>query len=135
MRLHQTIINIRHTFSELMDNTNHSTVTPKVPGNRIGLKNFSRWRRNILMTWLRKNRDNPYPCEFSKNRLGEECGLTNVQIWNWFTNARKRLVFLQLKQISGWAKSSLRQNDWRWTFSSASYYFWHLSYSVAVTKD
>jgi hypothetical protein len=43
-----------------------------------------------LRTWLRANRDHPYPTLETKRELAQECGLTEKQVTTWFTNTRAR---------------------------------------------
>eukprot|EP01119_Soliformovum_irregulare_P012749 TRINITY_DN3336_c0_g1_i2.p1 TRINITY_DN3336_c0_g1~~TRINITY_DN3336_c0_g1_i2.p1 ORF type:complete len:567 (-),score=132.49 TRINITY_DN3336_c0_g1_i2:68-1768(-) len=46
----------------------------------------------ILRGWTFNNLSHPYPSEEAKNNLCNETGLTMIQINNWFTNARRRLI-------------------------------------------
>ena len=59
-------------------------------GNRQGLRNFARWKKNLLLNWLKEHREEPYPSEAEKEELAKTCQLSVIQICNWFTNARKR---------------------------------------------
>jgi hypothetical protein len=43
-----------------------------------------------LRTWLRANRDHPYPSAETKRALAQECGITEKQVTTWFTNTRAR---------------------------------------------
>jgi hypothetical protein len=43
-----------------------------------------------LRTWLRANRDHPYPNAETKRALAQECGITEKQVTTWFTNTRAR---------------------------------------------
>jgi hypothetical protein len=43
-----------------------------------------------LRTWLRANRDHPYPSADTKRSLAQECGITEKQVTTWFTNTRAR---------------------------------------------
>jgi hypothetical protein len=43
-----------------------------------------------LRTWLRANRDHPYPSADIKRLLAQECGITEKQVTTWFTNTRAR---------------------------------------------
>lgn len=72
-----------------MNSSSYHDSTRK-PGNRMGMKNFEKWKKDILMGWIRRNRDNPYPSESAKEELGAMCHMTKKQVSNWFTNARKR---------------------------------------------
>jgi hypothetical protein len=47
-----------------------------------------------LRTWLRANRDHPYPNLETKRELAQECGLTEKQVTTWFTNTRARKLIL-----------------------------------------
>ena len=59
-------------------------------GNRLGLKNFARWKKNLLIDWLKQHKEQPYPSDIEKEELARICQLSTIQVSNWFTNARKR---------------------------------------------
>lgn len=65
---------------------------PKQPKKR---KNLPQEATAILLDWLEKNIDHPYPSENEKEGLRIQSRLTIGQINNWFTNARSR----KLKQL------------------------------------
>ncbi|XP_059106795.1 homeobox protein TGIF2LX [Peromyscus eremicus] len=46
----------------------------------------------ILRDWLHKHRFNAYPNEEEKQMLSKKTNLSYLQISNWFTNARRRLL-------------------------------------------
>lgn len=46
----------------------------------------------ILRDWLYKHRFNAYPTEEEKQMLSKKTNLSYLQISNWFTNARRRLL-------------------------------------------
>ncbi|OAF69444.1 Coiled-coil domain-containing protein [Intoshia linei] len=46
----------------------------------------------IMMSWLREHKTNPYPNEIEKSMLVQATRLTMNQINYWFTNARRRIL-------------------------------------------
>ncbi|EDM07063.1 rCG38039 [Rattus norvegicus] len=56
----------------------------------------------ILRDWLSKHRFNAYPTEADKQKLSKKTNLSYLQVSNWFTNARRRLLpeILQNPDIS-----------------------------------
>ncbi|MEN2499540.1 MAG: DNA binding [Marteilia pararefringens] len=53
---------------------------------------FPKEASELLLNWLSNNRGNPYPSDSEKDELRKSTGLTMVQINNWFTNARRRVL-------------------------------------------
>lgn len=51
-------------------------------GNRLGIKNFDKWKKDILYNWVRDNDDNPYPSESAKDKLATQCKMTKKQVIN-----------------------------------------------------
>ena len=46
----------------------------------------------ILRKWLFAHVERPYPSESEKQELQDSTGLTLVQVNNWFSNARRRIL-------------------------------------------
>ncbi|KAJ4919521.1 hypothetical protein JOQ06_025959 [Pogonophryne albipinna] len=53
---------------------------------------FPKVATNILRAWLFQHLTHPYPSEEQKKQLALDTGLTNLQVNNWFINARRRIV-------------------------------------------
>ncbi|XP_069385708.1 homeobox protein Meis1a isoform X3 [Paralichthys olivaceus] len=53
---------------------------------------FPKVSTNILRAWLFQHLTHPYPSEEQKKQLAQDTGLTNLQVNNWFINARRRIV-------------------------------------------
>lgn len=90
--------NVSSNIKDDIDKTNNVIPTlnemnePKQPKKR---KNLPQEATAILLDWLEKNIDHPYPSENEKEGLRIQSRLTIGQINNWFTNARSR----KLKQL------------------------------------
>ncbi|XP_074594309.1 uncharacterized protein LOC141849746 [Brevipalpus obovatus] len=71
---------------------NEQKIQPKVRKAKPGKSKPALPKRSkkILLRWLVKNRDNPYPPEDMKRLLASLTGLTVQQVSNWFINARRR---------------------------------------------
>jgi len=54
-----------------------------------------------LMSWLFKHSSRPYPTEEEKSNLVAATGLTQVQINNWFSNARRRILRRSKFELGG----------------------------------
>ncbi|KAJ3126518.1 hypothetical protein HK098_007418 [Nowakowskiella sp. JEL0407] len=54
--------------------------------------NFSKDVIALLTTWILTHYDNPYPQKDVKQRMQEQTGLSELQLDNWFSNARRRLL-------------------------------------------
>uniref|UniRef100_A0A915DZS7 Homeobox protein unc-62 n=1 Tax=Ditylenchus dipsaci TaxID=166011 RepID=A0A915DZS7_9BILA len=61
-------------------------------GKRKVPKVFSKDAITKFRSWLFHNLTHPYPSEEQKKQLANETGLTNLQVNNWFINARRRIV-------------------------------------------
>ena len=44
---------------------------------------------NILMEWLNRNLDHPYPLDKERQKLCEMTGLSRKQLRGWLTDARR----------------------------------------------
>lgn len=66
-----------------------SALAKKRSGNRTGMKNIDKWKKDVLMRWVIENKNDPYPSEDVKEGLAKSLDLTKKQVSNWFTNARK----------------------------------------------
>ena len=51
---------------------------------------YSKWQTDILMTWMIKNKEQPFPDQKAIESLMEKTGLSHSQVVNWTTNVRKR---------------------------------------------
>ena len=54
--------------------------------------NYPKHITEHLKQWLHEHIMNPYPSEEEKHMLSELTGLDNVQVNNWFINARRRIL-------------------------------------------
>ncbi|KAJ3119764.1 hypothetical protein HK098_005189 [Nowakowskiella sp. JEL0407] len=54
--------------------------------------NFSKDIIALLNQWILTHYDNPYPQKEVKLRMQEQTGLSELQLDNWFSNARRRLL-------------------------------------------
>ncbi|KAJ1550396.1 hypothetical protein HK096_007181, partial [Nowakowskiella sp. JEL0078] len=54
--------------------------------------NFSKDVIALLTNWILTNFENPYPQKDVKTRMQEQTGLSELQLDNWFSNARRRLL-------------------------------------------
>ena len=77
--------NVKRRFGEL----GHSQNAPKAKKRR---GNLPIQATTHLRAWLFSHRDKPYPSEEEKSELVDLTGLTLVQINNWFSNARRRIL-------------------------------------------
>ena len=69
-------------------------VTEKMVDKTKGNKrtNFKEWQTEIMLDWLRKHLDNPYPDPSVKLKLANSANLEYEQVQHWFINVRMRKV-------------------------------------------
>ncbi len=55
-------------------------------------------KQDLLKAWLVAHLHHPYPSRTERTYLAKKSGLTEIQVQNWFSNARARL--LKIRKIS-----------------------------------
>ncbi len=65
------------------------------------------WATTALTQWLWDHSAQPYPSEEEKTTLVAQTGLTLVQINNWFSNARRRILKKKHKSVHNQPHSEL----------------------------
>ena len=58
-------------------------------GSLIQLK-FTKWQTDILLEWMIEHAQRPFPTQKEAKQLANATGLSQAQVLNWATNARKR---------------------------------------------
>ncbi|PRP89369.1 hypothetical protein PROFUN_01232 [Planoprotostelium fungivorum] len=90
-----TVIPPRHiniSSDEDEDETFNGDESPRNRRKRIRGKSLPDDTTNVLKRWLYDHWSYPYPTDEDKSILCKQCGLTPIQLNNWFTNARRRLL-------------------------------------------
>lgn len=80
-------------MDEISDNDgSENTSRDERPHSKKRRSTLSKEAVATLRSWLWEHRFNAYPTEAEKRKLCEQCGLTMVQLCNWFINARRRTL-------------------------------------------
>ena len=66
-------------------------------GSPVQLK-FTKWQTDILLQWMIEHREHPFPTQEEAKQLAFSTGLSQAQILNWATNARKRHMKLIIER-------------------------------------
>jgi len=76
---------------------------------------------SVLKGWLFQHLVHPYPTEDEKRQLAQQTNLSNLQVNNWFINARRRILQPMLESTSSFLKTNKKskqqqknaaQKDW-----------------------
>lgn len=68
---------------------------------------------NILKAWLFQHLVHPYPSEEEKKQLAEQTNLSNLQVNNWFINARRRILQPMLETTNSFLKNNKKSKQQR----------------------
>jgi hypothetical protein len=71
------------------EKSRHTGATGRGTREVVAMK-YSKWQTDILMKWVIKHKDDPFPNQHDLDNLIGETGLAREQIVNWTTNVRKR---------------------------------------------
>jgi hypothetical protein len=85
-----------------------------------------------LRSWLKANREHPYPNADTKHTLAQECGITEKQVTTWFTNTRARKL-AQDRSIASSEDEGAYESDYSNMMNTPMYTSPAVGYDTAPT--